>query len=288
LPGLDAVIRSGAANDLAALVSRSVGEARQGRAAAEAPSEDPATRLEQLIAAEMDPHSNEAPRPVAVIVSGNVTSDNAFSILERQLGGTASGKLRAASPSAAKPKIVREKIPKTLSQGAIGYVVEGPPPGTRQALVWRMLLYVLTHDYSGRLGRSAIGDKGIVYHIYSSLRTDGARSWAVISTGVDPNQADAMQAELRMQLTKLVSDPPSAAEVEAARNHLLGRDLTAAQSNEELAAKLAREFVETGGVRSHEQLRASLQTITSADLAAAAQSLGDGTIVRVDVEIPAP
>jgi predicted Zn-dependent peptidase len=151
-----------------------------------------------------------------------------------------------------------------------------------------MLLYVLTHDYSGRLGRSAIGDKGIVYHIYSSLRTDGARSWAVISTGVDPNQADAMQAELRMQLTKLVSDPPSAAEVEAARNHLLGRDLTAAQSNEELAAKLAREFVETGGVRSHEQLRASLQTITSADLAAAAQSLGDGTIVRVDVEIPAP
>ena len=108
-----------------------------------------------------------------------------------------------------------------------------------------MLLYVLTHDYSGRLGRSAIGDKGIVYHIYSLLRTDGRRSWATISTGVDPDKADAMEAEVRAQLARLASDPPSPAEVDAARNHLLGRDLTAAQSNEELTAKLAREFLET-------------------------------------------
>jgi len=69
----------------------------------------------------------------------------------------------------------------------------------------------------------------------------------------DPEQADAMEAELRAQLASLAGEPPSTAEVEAARNHLLGRDLTAAQSNEELANKLAREFVETGGPRSHEQ-----------------------------------
>ncbi len=58
-----------------------------------------------------------------------------------------------------------------------------------------------------------------------------------------------MEAELRAQLARLATDPPTAAEVEAARSHLLGRDLTAAQSNEEWTAKLAREFVETGGLR---------------------------------------
>jgi predicted Zn-dependent peptidase len=146
-----------------------------------------------------------------------------------------------------------------------------------------MLLYVLTHDYSGRLGRSAITDKGIIYHIYSSVRTDGARSWATISTGVDPGKADAMEAELRAQLAMLVSQPPSPSEVDAARNHLLGRDLTAAQSNEELAAKLAREFVETGGLRSHEQLREQLRSITTADLARLAPALANGTLIRVDV-----
>lgn len=290
LPGLDAIIRSGTANDLAQLLSQSIGAAHQGQPIAEAPSKDPATRLEQLIAAQMSVHSSKPPEILAVIVSGNIDPTNAFSLLERQLGHTPPDKLGDASPPApsARAKLVRERIAKPLSQGAIGYVVEGPPPGTREALAWRMLLYVLTHDYSGRLGRSAIGDKGIVYHIYSSLRTDGVRSWAVLSTGADPDKADAVEAELRTQLAGLASEPPSAAEVEAARNHLLGRDLTAAQSNEELAAKLAREFVETGGPRSHEQLRALLQTITSADLANAVKSFAGGTIVRVDVGPAAP
>ncbi len=146
-----------------------------------------------------------------------------------------------------------------------------------------MILYVLTHDYSGRLGRSAITEKGLVYHIYSSLRTNGRRTWATIRTGVDPDKADAMEAELRTQIGMLGSEPPTSAEVEAARDHLLGRDLTAAQSNDELATKLMREFVETGGVRSHEQLRLVLKTITAGDLAKAARTFRKGTILRVDV-----
>jgi predicted Zn-dependent peptidase len=149
-----------------------------------------------------------------------------------------------------------------------------------------MILYVLTHDYSGRLGRSAITEKGLVYHIYSSLRTNGRQTWATIWTGVDPDKADALEIELRTQITTLASEPPTAAETEAARNHILGRDVTAAQGNDELATKLMREFVETGGVRSHEQLRLVLKTITARDLAKAAKTFTKGTILRVDVGAP--
>ena len=284
LPGLDAIIRSASAKDLATIVSQSVGAAGKRAAAEEARSDDPATRLEQLISAQLGQRPNGAPRPVAAIVSGNIDTEAAFAILEQQLGQSSPAQLSRKTAAPVAPKLVRERIPKPLAQGGIGYVAQGPRPGTREALAWRMLLYVLTHDYSGRLGRSAITEKGIVYHIYSSVRTDGARSWATISTGVDPDKADAMEAELRAQLAKLVSEPPSAAEVEAARNHLLGRNLTAAQSNEELAAKLAREFVETGGPRSHEQLREQLRTITPANLAALAPVLASGTVIRVDVQ----
>jgi predicted Zn-dependent peptidase len=93
-----------------------------------------------------------------------------------------------------------------------------------------------------------------------------------------------MEAELRVQLARLVSEPTTARELEAARNHLLGRAITQAQSNPEIAAKLAREFIETNGLRSPEQLRAQLQTITQADLATAARSFVNGTVLRVDVE----
>lgn len=290
LPGLDALIRSSTPDKLASLVGQLDTAARHGRPTSETRSEDPATRLQQLIAAQMGSAAGHAPNPLAVTISGNVGEKQAFDILERQLGGRTPGKVSNASAPASPggPGIIRERIPRPLSQGAIGYVVEGPAPGTRKALVWRMLLYVLTHDYSGRLGRSAIGDKGIVYHVYSSLRTDGTRTWVTVSTGVDPSKADAMEAELRMQLARLTSVPPSAAEVSSARNHLLGRDLTAAQGNEEIAAKLARNFIETGGLRSHEQLRALLRTITSADLADAARTFADGTILRVDVGAAPP
>ena len=280
LPGLGAVIRTGPANDLGRFLAEAA--AARGAAPAEPPSGDPATRLHQLIVARTGHRRAVPPQPLAVIVSGNVDPAQAFDSLERQFGKTVPGTLTPAAGRDPQRRIV-ETIARPFAQGGLGYVVEAPAPGSRGALAWRMLLYVLTHDYSGRLGNSAIRDKGLVYHIYSLLRTDGRRSWATISTGVDPDKADAMEAELRAQLARLATEPPTAAEVAAARNHLLGRDLTAAQSNEEWTAKLAREFVETGGLRPHAELRAQLEAITPADLAAAARAFAAGTIIRVDV-----
>ena len=284
LPGLDVVTRSGQPDDLTTLVDQAMTSAVQGRAVPETPSADPETRLEQLIKAQIGSDPPHAPKPLALVVSGNIDPAHAFAMVERQLGKSVPAKVTRTSSTSNNARTVRERISKPLAQGGIGYVVAGPPPGTREALAWRMLLYVLTHDYSGRLGWSAINDKGLVYHVYSRQRTDGVRTWVTISTGVDPDKADATEAEFRAQLARLVSEPPSAAEVEAARRHLLGRDVTSAQSNEELTAKLTREFVETGGLRSHDQLRAQLGGITPAELAQATRAFSSGTIIRVDVK----
>ncbi|HEX8842521.1 MAG TPA: insulinase family protein, partial [Sphingomicrobium sp.] len=286
LTDMDAVVRSGAPGDLEELVAHAIAARRLPKAKPEQASEDPATRLQQLLLEQIGGRGMNTPRPLAVIVSGRVEPDRGFRILERQLGGVTPGLVTRKPPPPPRPptlRLVRERIAKPLSQGALGYVVEGPPIGTRQALAWRLLLYVLTHDYSGRLGRSAIMQKGIVYHIHSDLRFAGGRTWATISTGVDPDKADAMEAELRAQLAGLETQPPTPAELDAARSHFLGRDLSAAQGNEEITAKLAREFVETGGLRSHELLRAELAKITATDLAEATQAFTKGTIIRVDV-----
>ena len=283
LPGLGTVSRSGEPSELARLLDEVIAASRSGPASLESKSDDPETRIQQLIAAHTGDTTGRIGRPLAVVVSGKIDTPAAFAKLEQKLGRTAPGEFGESPSQTRGLDIVRERIAKPLSQGGLGYVAEGPPPGTRDALAWRMILYILTHDYSGRLGRSAITDKGLVYHIYSSLRTNGRQTWAMIWTGVDPDKVEAMEVELRNQIGTLASEPPTAAETEAARNHLLGRDLTAAQSNDELAAKLARQFVETGGLRSHQQLQAMLQTITPADLATTARGFGEGTILRVDV-----
>jgi zinc protease len=283
LPGLGTVSRSGDPSELPRLLDEVIAASRSGPASLESKSDDPETRIQQLIAAQTGDTTGRTGRPLAVIVSGKIDPSAALAKLEQKLGEAVPGEISASRSPTRGRGVVREHISKPLSQGGLGYVAEGPPPETRDALAWRMILYILTHDYSGRLGRSAITDKGLVYHIYSSLRTNGRQTWAMIWTGVDPDKVEAMEVELRNQIGKLASEPPTAAETEAARNHLLGRDLTAAQSNDELAAKLARQFVETGGLRPHQQLQAMLQTITPADLATTARGFGEGMILRVDV-----
>ena len=287
LPGLGTITRSGAAAELAKIVADAAKALASGPAKQEPPNTDPEARLEQMIQSEIGMPDVRAPaKLVAAVLSGDVEPGAAFLALEKSFGSIAPAQPRDTGipPYRGPLRTVRTKIDRRLSQGALGYVVVAAPrPGTREGRAWRMLLYILTHDYSGRLGRSAIADKGLAYHIDSSYRTDGATGWVTLTTGVDPDKADAMEAELRGQLARLATDPPSLAEVEAARRHLLGRDLSAAQNNEEIAAKLTRQFVETGGMRSHGQLEAMLNAAAPADVAAAAAAFARGTIVRVDV-----
>lgn len=284
LAGLGMIERSGMASDLPRLVAAvRAGLTAARPLAAGSHSDDPESRLEQMIV-ESTVATAGAPRPLAILVSGDVAPDAALAELGKALGTETPGQLpQARTRSPAAPGKLTERIDLPLSQAAIGYVVGAPRPATHAGLAARIVLYALSHGYGGRLGKSAISDSGLVYYIDSAYRTDGAQGWITLASGVDPGKMDAMERLLRAEIARLRTDPPSATEIAAARQHLLGRDLSAAQSNEEIADKLAREFVETGGPRSHAVFSAELGGVTDADVAAAARAFSRGTVLRVDV-----
>ena len=290
LPGLGTVTRSGPSSELTSLLASArdalAAELLSRRRSVELPSDDPDIRVQQLFAEYIRARPPLELRPMALAISGAVDPAAAYPAAEQQLGAIQSGIRKVAPSELAEPEHPIRRtvtIAKPLAQGALGYVAAAPAPGTREGLAWRMLLYILTHDYSGRLGRSSIADKGLAYHIYSAYRTDGRQGWVTIWTGVDSDKTDAFEAELTAQLTRLASNPPTATEVEAARRHVLGRDLSGAQTNDEIAGKLIRNFVETGRIRSHAELKAMLDTITVAEVAKAATAFSKGAILRVDV-----
>jgi predicted Zn-dependent peptidase len=285
LAGLGTITRSGPADALSDLLESTKAALPKDVATPAPASRDPAERMQQLILEAMQVAPRD-PQPVLLVVAGAVNPAAAAAQAARYFGAVRPATL-PLSPAASVPSnTIRETIDLPLSQGALGYVVRTPPLATLQGLAARLLLYILTHDYSGRLGRSAITDKGLAYHIYSSLRTDGANAWATIWTGVDPAKASALEEELRAQLAGLVLNPPAAAEIEAAKRHVLGRDLSTAQSNRELALKLSRDFLESGGLRTHEALQQALADVTAADIALAAREFAAGTLIRVDVAAP--
>ena len=90
------------------------------------------------------------------------------------------------------------------------------------------------------------------------------------------------------ELARLVTEPPTAAEVAEARQHRLGRYVSAAQSNDELATRLATEWLWYGELLTRDALAARLDAVTEADVAAAARDFAAGTVVTVAHEPDPP
>jgi predicted Zn-dependent peptidase len=144
-----------------------------------------------------------------------------------------------------------------------------------------MLLYVLSHGYEGRLGVEAISRRGLVYYIDTEYLTDGTSGRVSLAIGVDPVKLDAMRELLNETLKGLAENPPTEAEVAEAGAHLLGRRQTAAQSNEEISARLIEEWVGRGRLLSDEEFAAAVNSVSKQDLEKVIPAFLTGTTIVV-------
>jgi predicted Zn-dependent peptidase len=99
--------------------------------------------------------------------------------------------------------------------------------------------------------------------------------------GVDPGKLPAMKNLLREQLDLLLTEPPSSEEIEEARHHLLGRYVSAAQSNPELTESLAGQWVLRGGLETEDDLKRRLENISRQDILDILPAFAGGSIVAI-------
>jgi predicted Zn-dependent peptidase len=168
-----------------------------------------------------------------------------------------------------------------VAQAALGYIVAVPGPGDARFDAFRLLLYILSHDYEGRLGVAAISQRGLAYYIDSRYRSDGVNGWITLAVGVDPHKMDALKALLETELQRLVDAPPTMAEVQEAKTHFLGRATSAAQSNAELANALAEHWLWFDTVPTRDQLEQRLNAVSHADVQQAAADFASGMTIIV-------
>jgi len=148
-----------------------------------------------------------------------------------------------------------------IAQAQLGYIVPAARPTETAAAAQQMLLYIVSHGYEGRLGKAAISERGLAYYIDSQYRSGGNDGWLTLAIGVDVDKLEALQALLQTELKRLVTEPPTPAEVEEAKAYLVGRARSAAQSNEELASALARQWLWYGETQTVMQLQQRLSKI---------------------------
>lgn len=243
---------------------------------------DPTARLEQIFADIMAPANPVAsPVPTLIVVAGDVVTEDAFRMLEQQFGNLAAA---AASSMKPKPFLAGQQtvnIGRPLAQAQLGYIAPAPGPTEPGFDASRLLLYILSHAYEGRLGKEAISRRGLAYYIDSRYRSDGQNAWATLSVGVDPGKIDALTDLLRQELARLTDEPPTETEIEDARRHFVGRGKSAAQSNPELADQIAEQWLLFGELITPEQLDKRLESVSYEDVMRAIKPLQQGKIIAV-------
>jgi zinc protease len=229
-------------------------------------STDPSTQLEVLlqrmlgldqreITSDLNPVGRAGQFIEAVVIAGQIDGGQLQSVQRRLKQLSPPKRMENKAAVIRQGEDIRVDWPAGLAQAQLGYAVVAPHPGGMDKggadhadapdhyPAWRALQYILAHDYEGRLGKEAISNRGLAYYLDSQYRSDGRNSWSSISTGVDPAKLETLEALFREYLDQLREQPPSEAEVAEAKSYLKGRALTSLQSNVELAAGLAEQWL---------------------------------------------
>jgi predicted Zn-dependent peptidase len=286
-PGLLSFTGRARPSEFAALASQAgaaLAEATHAAANFAPASTDPETRLHEEFRALMapwGPANGAAAAPAVVTVAGDVAPDNAFTILDKAFGKFAAAEL---------PKIERVALPTgtraislgvPVAQSQLGYVVAAPGPHDDGYLATRILLYTLAHHYEGRFGKEAISRRGLAYYVDARYTSNGGPGFVTLGIGVDTHKLDALAALLAAELERLGKEPPTTAEIEEAKQHLVGRAMSAAQGNDELATELATNWLWHGDLPSVERLRERLDAVTREDVLAVIPGFVNGLTITV-------
>jgi predicted Zn-dependent peptidase len=219
--------------------------------------------------------------PALIVVSGDVQPGDAMALLQSGFGTLQASARPAPSTTHFVPGDISVSLGVPIAQAQLGYIVPAAAPSTSAADAQRLLLYIVSHGHEGRLGKAAIADRGLAYYIDSAYRSDGDVAWMTLATGVDTDKLDALKALLAGEFERLADDPPTRAEFGEAKAYLLGRAKSAAQSNEELATRLAEQWVWYEGTATPEALDSRLARVDYQDVLDAVPAFINGTTIVV-------
>jgi predicted Zn-dependent peptidase len=228
------------------------------------------------------PAGAEPGSPLLLVLSGDIEPENVLQQLEAAFGDLPASAWQIPGVlDVPAPVEMESRVAHPVAQERLGYIVRVPGPRAQTLAAWQIALYIFSHGYEGRFGKEAISRQGLVYYIDSALQTDGRNDWITLGMGVDPEKLPAVKRLLKEELARLLADPPSEAEIEEAKAHLLGRYLSAAQSNEELADSLARHWVWYREVPGYDERAQQLAAVRRQDIVNLLPEFTLGSIIAI-------
>ena len=180
------------------------------------------------------------PSQLTLCVVGDVSTDRVLS-LAHEAFGRARGKAAQApavpvEPSIEAPREAKRALARAQTHLVLGY------PAARVHDDWRRPLEVLSTVLSGQGGRLFIElrDKRSMAYSVSAFSLEGVDpGYFAVYMGTSPEKVDAALAGIRAELDRVRDQPLPAAELERAKQHLIGTHEIGLQRNGARAAVMA-------------------------------------------------
>jgi zinc protease len=184
------------------------------------------------------------PERARIAFAGGVGATQALASLERAFAAWSPATGPAESATAPSPPSTRPHAPDPVrlphkSQVDLAYgFFTGVEAGSADRRAFEALWYVVQHGYySGRLGETIVGGRGLAYSIESRPALDLPGAPVLMATGVSPEKVEELRRLWEQTLDEVATRGITARELEAARTWIDGRALHTHESN--LSAALA-------------------------------------------------
>lgn len=244
--------------------------------------DNPEARLDRLMKEMLEAKgARPSNSPAVIVIVGDVNEAQTLSLLKTAFSGLKPQKASVAAKLGLTEKSKTVSLP-GKAQSEFGYFLKAPRPADPASIPYRLLLYILTHNYEGRLGKELIGKTGMIYFIGSEYNSNGPLGWISITYGVDPDKLKPAEQAFSQILNDLREHPPTPEEVAEARENLIGRRRTAYQSDEELSGFYAREWIEQGRLLSEVEFEKNVQAATVSQVLRVVPQFLEGSSAIID------
>jgi zinc protease len=186
-----------------------------------------------------------APNKMLLVVVGNVTLENARSLIEQKLGGLPEDDLPGLRPPPM-PKldgVVRETINRRVAQAQLFLGTRMDGIDVRGEYVLNVLDTVLGHGMNSRLFTQIRENRGYVYdvHVEGTVYPD-ILVWGV-EAGTEQKRLDEVEKLVRRELDKLAREVVTDRELEVAGKYLEASIRRSTEINDGLAAHIGATVI---------------------------------------------
>jgi zinc protease len=207
------------------------------------------------------------PSQLTLAVVGDVDTDRVLELAHaaygQSRGGAAPVPVMPVEPGWTGPRDVKKVLQRAQTQLVLGF------PGAKVTDGWRRALEVLTTMLSGQSGRLflQLRDKQSLAYSVSAMSVEGVDpGYFAVYMGTSPEKVATALAGMREQLSKLTEELVTEAELDRAREHLIGTHEIGMQRNGARAGVMALDACYGLGAENYRHYAEQVSAITRDDV----------------------